>query len=261
MKNAIVLFPIIVLLLSACQPGKVKTLEASLESKTEQLALLQQQLGYEQATNTSLLQTLSDLSVINKSDAQSIQASLESLNKQNEYIRDLTDKIHEKDSINFALVSNLKRSLIDVDDEDIHVEVRGSAVYVSIADKMLFSTASSRISERAYSILEKVARVINDHADLDIMIEGHTDNVPISNQQYLDNWDLSVSRATAVTRILQERFKVDPSRMTAAGRASYRPRNDNATQYDRSANRRTEIIITPKLDQFFKLLEYEELVG
>lgn len=226
-----------------------------------QVTQLQGQLDKTQETNTSLLDRMADLSVINKSGAESIKSSLESLNRQNEYIQDLTEKIHEKDSINFALVSNLKRSLLNQSDTDIQVEVRGSAVYVSIADDMLFQSGSAKLSSRSKEILSKVAQVINDHDDIDVLVEGHTDDVPINTTNIKDNWDLSVLRATSVVRELQNNYFVDPSRLTPAGRSSYKPRSDNETSVGRGKNRRTEIVITPRLDQFFELLKAPDLAG
>ncbi len=252
--NKIFIIAVLAFALSSCENSKVKLLET-------QVSQLEDQLNHTQESNSSLLDRLSDLSVINKSEAKSIQSSLETLSAQNAYIQDLTDKIYEKDSINFALVNNLKRSLIDIDDEDIQIEVRGSAVYVSIADKLLFQTGSSQISRKANIVLQKVATVINDHKQVNVLVEGHTDNVPINNNIYRDNWDLSVQRATSVIRILQQEYQVDPSRLTAAGRSSYTPVSDNDTTIGRSKNRRTEIILTPKLDQFFDLLEAPDIVG
>lgn len=246
---------------SSCNIGKVKSLQIQLDEKNNQVEQLNSQLEHLQQTSASLLDRMSELSVINQTDAKSIQNSLENINRQNSFIQDLTEKIHEKDSINFVLVSNLKRSLIDVDDEDIQIEVKGSAVYVSISDNLLFKTASSKVSPQAYSALSKVATVINDHNQLNVLVEGHTDNVPINNDRYKDNWDLSVQRAASVVRILQEEYGVDPARLTAAGRSSYIPKMANVTSAGRSKNRRTEIIITPKLDQFFKLLESPDLPG
>ena len=252
--NKIIIVTCLTLVLSSCENSKVKLLET-------QVAQLESQLNHTQASNSSLLDRLSDLSVINKSEAKSIQSSLETLGAQNAYIQDLTDKIHEKDSINFALVNNLKRSLIDVDDEDIQIEVRGSAVYVSIADQLLFQTGSAQISREANVVLQKVASVLNDHDHVNVLVEGHTDNVPINNNIYRDNWDLSVQRAASVIRILQNEYAVDPTRLTAAGRSSYTPISDNDTRAGRSKNRRTEIILTPKLDQFFDMLEAPDIVG
>ena len=147
------------------------------------------------------------------------------------------------------------------DSKDIDIEVKGNAVYVSISDKMLFASASSRLNNSASSVLRKVARVILDNENVNVLVEGHTDSVPINTQKYQDNWDLSVLRATAVVRKLHEGFNIDPSRLTAAGRSFHIPKEDNETSTGRSYNRRTEIIITPKLDQFFKLLEAPTIIG
>lgn len=252
--NKVIIFSTILLAVSACTNPKVKLLE-------DQVVQLEEQLDHIQNSNTSLLDRLADMSVINQSEAKSIQSSLESLNRQNEFIQVLTEKIHEKDSVNFALVNNLKRSLLDIDDEDIQIEVRGSAVYVSIADDLLFESGSDRISRKANVILQKVASVINDHDQVNALIEGHTDDVPINTVKFKDNWDLSALRATAVTRILQYEYGVNPERLTAAGKSSYNPRADNNSVEGRSSNRRTEIILTPKMDQFFELLEAPEVVG
>lgn len=252
--NKIIIILFIAVIMASCDNSKVQLLEA-------QVAQLETQISHTQASNSSLLDRLSDMSVINQTESKSIQSSLESLGRQNAYIQDLTSKIHEKDSINFALVNNLKRSLIDVNDEDIQVEVRGSAVYVSIADQLLFQSASARISRNANVILQKVASVINDHNEVNVLVEGHTDNVPIHNEHFKDNWDLSVQRASEVARLLQNEYNMDPQRLTAAGRSFYVPIADNDTPEGRSKNRRTEIILTPKLDQFFELLEGPELAG
>lgn len=229
--------------------------------KNQQIRQLEEQLDYIKNSNTSLLARLSDMSVVNKAGAESIQKSLESINQQYSFIENLTTKIQEKDSINLSLVMNIKRSLADIYDEDVQVEVRGGVVYVSISDRLLFNTGSSKISESAQTVLSKIASVINDHSELNILVEGHTDDVPISTSCIEDNWDLSVKRATSVVRALQEDYYVDPERLTAGGRSFYIPKAENDTEYGKSLNRRTEIIITPRLDQFFSLLEKPKLAG
>lgn len=248
-------------LLASCNNTKVEELSNQLIDKDKHISQLAQQIDHLQNSNTSLLDRMSELSVINQSDAKSIQSSLENINRQNQYITDLNSQIQYKDSINFALVTNLKRSLIDINDEDLEISIKGSAIYVSISDHLLFNTGSTRILSSSSSVLNKVASVINDHNQLNVLVEGHTDNVPINNQKIADNWDLSVLRATAIVRELQDNYFVDPERMTAAGRAHYIPKMNNGTTAGRKKNRRTEIIITPKLDQFFKLLEHPELAG
>jgi chemotaxis protein MotB len=212
-------------------------------------------MEYFKSTNTNLLERLSDLSIVSKSGAESIKKSLEALNEQNKYIKDLTSTMQRKDSINLALVMNLKRSLDNFDDEDIAIEVKKGVVYVSISDKMLFKSGSYKISTQAEEVIGKIAKIINDHKDLDILVEGHTDKVPIATDCMVDNWDLSAKRATSIVRLMQTKFEVDPSRMTAGGRSEYVPKTTNDTIEGRAINRRTEIIILPKLDQFFELLE------
>ncbi len=240
--------------LTASLQGEIKKRDADLEAKNGQLKSLQEQLDYMKRTNTNLLDRLSDLSVINKSGAESIRKSLEALNDQGKYIKDLNSSIQRKDSINLSLVMNLKRSLADINDEDVTVEVKKGVVYISISDKLMFASGSSVINTKAEAVLAKVAKVVNDHKDLDILVEGHTDSVPISTDCIKDNWDLSAKRATSVVRLLQTKFSVDPERMTAGGRGEFEPQAENKSKSGRKMNRRTEIIVTPKLDQFFNLL-------
>lgn len=234
---------------------QVGILSKDLESEKGRALALEDQLTYLRSTHTNMLDRLSDMSVISKTGAESIKKSLESLSEQSAYIRDLTGSLRQKDSLNLVLVMNLKRSLADVNDEDITIEVKKGVVYISLSDKMLFKSGSAEINIAAQKVLEKIALVVNDHAQLDILVEGHTDNVPIANACMLDNWDLSAKRATSVVRLLQQQFKVSPARMTAGGRSEYIPKTTNETADGRRINRRTEIIILPKLDQFFQLLD------
>lgn len=252
MKWQIIIPLFSILLLTSCNQGK---------EQAARIEFLEAEIEHLQTSNNSLLDRLSDLAVINMNDAESIKESLVSINQQQEYIADLTNKIHEKDSINFALVSNLKRSLLDVNDEDVQIEVKGSAVYVSLSEQLLFPSASSKVNKSAYRVLEKLSKIINDHYDMDVLVQGHTDDIPISNKHYQDNWDLSVRRATSVVRVLTENYDVYPERLTAAGRGEYVPIEENHTKEGRSYNRRTEIIITPKLSKFFELLQAPELLS
>ena len=201
-------------------------LEASIANEKNRAKSLEQQLEYFKSTNTNLLERLSDLAVVNKSGAESIKKSLEALNEQNKYIKDLTSSIQRKDSLNLVLVMNLKRSLENFDDEDINIEVKKGVVYVSISDKMLFRSGSYQISNRAEEVIGKIAKIVNDHKELDILVEGHTDNVPIFTECMADNWDLSVKRATSIVRLMQNKFNVQPSRMTAGGRSEYLPKTE-----------------------------------
>ena len=239
----------------------IMQLEMQLESEKNSVAFQEQQLEYFRNTNTNLLDRLADLSVVSKSGAESIRKSLEALNEQNKYIKDLTSSIRQRDSLNLALVMKLKRSLIDVGDEDIHIEVKKGVVYISISDKLLFKSGSAEISPTAESVLGKIARVLNDYSELEILVEGHTDNVPISTGCMVDNWDLSVKRATSVVRNLQTKHGIAPERMTAGGRSEYVPKESNQTPLGRQVNRRTEIIILPELEQFFQLMDPTQAMG
>jgi len=235
--------------------NEILVLHANLGNETNKVNKLEKQIDYFKSTNTNLLDRLSDLSVVSKTGAESIKQSLEALNEQNRYIKDLTTSMQRKDSLNLVLVMNLKRSLDDFDDEDINIEVKKGVVYVSISDRMLFKSGSYKISNRAEEVIGKISKIINDHDELDILVEGHTDNVPIATDCIDDNWDLSVKRATSIVRLMQIKFGVEPERMTAGGRSEYIPKSTNETTDGRALNRRTEIVILPKLDQFFELLE------
>jgi len=225
---------------------------AGCQSETE---TLRNQLEYVKATNNNLLERLSDLSVVSKAGAESIAKSLEAMSEQNKYIKDLNAGMQRKDSLNLALVMNIKRSLANINDEDIQVEVRKGVVYISISDKLLFKSGRYELSDRANEVLGKVAKVLKDHSTFEVLVEGHTDNVPIRTDCMDDNWDLSVMRATAVVRHLQTVHGVAPERMIAGGRSEYVPKTTNGTAEGRQLNRRTEIVLSPELDQFFKLLE------
>lgn len=229
--------------------------DEELEALRKKLSEMEGQLEYLRKTNNSLLDRLEDLSVVSKSGAESIRQSLESLNDQSKYIKDLNKSIRSKDSLNLALVMSIKRSLQDINDSDVDVQVKKGVVYISISDKMLFQTGSAVINAPAENVLSKIARIINDHREFDVLVEGHTDNVPISTSCMADNWDLSAKRATSVVRSLQTKYGVMPSRMTAGGRSEYVPKASNNDVTGKAQNRRTEIILLPKLDQFFKLLE------
>ena len=216
---------------------------------------LNKEVDYQKATSGKLLDQLSALSVISKEGAESIRQSLETIDKQSRDISLLNSQIRSKDSLNLVLVLNLKRSLADVNDTDVNVKVDKGVVLISLSDNMLYKTGSSEISSKAGAVLEKIAKVINDYKTFDVLIEGNTDNVPISTSCFIDNWDLSVKRATSIARVLQKNYAVDPSRIIAGGRSEYNAKVPNDTKANKAINRRTEIIIMPKLDEFFKLLE------
>jgi chemotaxis protein MotB len=224
------------------------TANMKLKSAEDQLLVLR-------GSQNSLLEQLNSASVINKAGAESIKKSLEAISQQSSYIAELTKKMQYKDSVNLALAMNLKKSLKDFNDKDVSIEVKKGVVYISLSDNMLFKTASYNINTSAMNVLGKIASILNDQKDLDILVEGHTDNVPMTGECVTDNWDLSSKRALAVVKTLQSKYKVDPARMTAGGRGEYAPKTTNKTVGGRAENRRTEIIVLPKLDQFFKLME------
>lgn len=223
-------------------------LEGEIESLNKQLAFLKE-------NNTTVLNQLRDLSVLSTTQAESVKKSLENIGAKDLYIQNLQSEMSRKDSLNMALVMNLKSALNDVNDTDVEIKVEKGVVFISISDKMLFRSGSSDVTEQAKTVLGKVAQVLNANPQIDFLVEGHTDTVPIKNNCVTDNWDLSVKRATAVTRILQNTYNIDPMRMTAAGRSQYVPLGTNETAEGRAANRRTRIVIQPQLDQFFQLLE------
>ena len=247
--------------LTACNQGKVKELEAQLAGSEQQREMLTTQLESVQRTNGDLLARMEDLSVISKEGATSIRESLQSISGQTSYITELNRSIARKDSLNMSLVMNLKRSLDNINDEDVQVEVRGGKVHVSISDNLLFASGSARVNTEADRVLAKVGLVLNDHRDLNVIVEGHTDDVPVRATGVQDNWDLSAKRATAVVRQLVDDHRVDPTRLTAAGRAQYDPRGDNSTPQGRAKNRRTEIVITPNLNEFFDLAKQQGMNG
>lgn len=235
--------------------GLLRESNSETDNKLIQIKKLEEENAFLKANNNSMLGRLEDLSVISQSGAENIKKSLEAINEQNTYIKDLNTSIRQKDSVNLALVTNLKRSLGDVNDSDVNIEVKKGVVYITLSDKMLYTSGSARVNPQAEVVLSKIAKVVNDHSGLDILVEGHTDNVPISRSGIKDNWELSSERALSVVRILQEKYGVNPARMTAGGRGEYYPKASNDDPYGRSVNRRTEILILPKLDEFFKLME------
>lgn len=225
------------------------------DQKLQDLQKLEKEMAELKANSTTMLKQLSDMSVINSTQAESIRRSLENINSKDVYIKDLQMAMARKDSLNLALVMNLKGALKDVNDEDINIKVEGSAVFINISDKMLFRSGSYQILPRAKEVLGKVADVIKAQESMQFMVEGHTDNKSISTPAIKDNWDLSVLRATAVVRVLQKSYGVDPSKIIAAGRSEYVPLSGNESAEGRAINRRTRIVIMPQLDQFFKLME------
>jgi len=202
------------------------------------------------------LKQVENLTVLTQSSSDNIKEVISQLSEKDKYINGIRDAMTQKDSINLALAFHLKKELAaGIQDEDIQIDVEKTVVYISIADKMLFKSGSAVVSDRAKEVLGKVATVVNSKPDMEVQVEGYTDNVSINTNCMKDNWDLSVARATSVVRVLQNDYTVDPGRLIAAGRSEYVPLDSNDTPQGRSTNRRTRIVILPKLDQFFDILE------
>ncbi len=219
---------------------------------TSRLQTLEDQNAFLKANNQELINNMGNLTTLTTKGAENLEKSLESLQEKDLTIRKLNDAITRRDSVNLSLVQSLKGVLGNLDDEDIEISVEKGVVFVSISDKLLFSSGSYNITNRAKEVLGKVAKVVNNKPDFEFMVEGHTDDVPFRRSgALLDNWDLSVKRATSVVRILQNDFNVDPKRMTAAGRSEYIP----VSATEKSRNRRTRIVVLPKIDQFYSMIE------
>lgn len=217
---------------------------------------LSNQNEYLKKNNTDLINSSKEMTVLTTKGAQNLEKSLESLKEKDLKISRLQDALTKKDSVTLALVTSLKRE-VGIDDPDININVEKGVVMISIADNLLFKSGSYEVSDRAKGVLSKVAKVINSKPDFECMVEGHTDNVPIKNAVLLDNWDLSVKRATSIVRVLQKDLGVNPKQLIPAGRSSYIPLVDNDSPANRAKNRRTRIIIMPKIDQFYDMIEKE----
>lgn len=234
---------------------KLNVSEEERAAALAELAALNEQVSFLKENNQDLINNLGNLTTLSQKGAENLEKSLESLKEKDTRIKSLRDAVTRKDSVTLALVTSLKGVLGNIADEDIEINVEKGVVYVSISDKLLFRSGSHTVNTKAKEVLGKVAKVINDKPELEFMVEGHTDNVPIKIDGIQDNWDLSVKRATAVVRILQKDFNVAPERMTAAGKSSYTPLADNDSSAGRAKNRRTRIVVLPKLDQFYDLIE------
>ncbi len=229
-------------------------LNTCLEDKAaamSKMQTLEDQNAFLKANNQDLINNMGNLTTLTSKGADNLEKSLESLREKDLTIRKLNDALTRRDSVNLSLVQSLKGVLGNLDDEDIEISVEKGVVFVSISDKLLFRSGSYTVTNKAKDILGKVAQVVNNKPDFEFMVEGHTDPVPYRSGVLLDNWDLSVKRATSVVRILQNDYKVDPTRMTAAGRSQYIPVSDT----DKAKNRRTRIVVLPKIDQFYSMIE------
>jgi len=230
-------------------------LNSCLEEKETRVSYLEDQVNTLKNTNNALLTNQGDLATLSKKGAENLERSLESMKEKDLQIKTMRDAINKKDSVTLALVTSLKGALGNINDEDIEINVEKGVVFVSISDKLLFRSGSFQVSNRAREVLGKVATVVKNKPEFEFMVEGHTDTVPIKNECIQDNWDLSTKRATSIVRILQNDFNVDPKRMTAAGRGEFVPLASNDSADGKAANRRTRIVVLPKLDQFFGMIE------
>ncbi|MFT4847910.1 MAG: chemotaxis protein MotB [Sediminicola sp.] len=206
-------------------------------------------------SNENLIQSSKSLTMLTSKGAENLEKSLESMKEKDLKITRLQDAITKKDSVTLALVTSLKRE-VGINDPDIEINVEKGVVYISLADKLLFKSGSYDVTTRAKEILAKVATVVNGKPDFECMVEGHTDTVPYKKGVLLDNWDLSVKRATSIVRALED-LGVSPERLVAAGRSQYVPLVPNTTAANRSTNRRTRILVLPKIDQFYDMIEKE----
>jgi chemotaxis protein MotB len=217
---------------------------------------LTSQLDYLKKTNSDLLSFSKEMTVLTAKGSENLEKSLESLKEKDLKITRLQDALTKKDSVTLALVTSLKRE-VGIDDPDININVEKGVVMISIADNLLFKSGSYDVNLKAKSVLAKVAKVITSKPDFECMVEGHTDNVPFKNAVLVDNWDLSVKRATAIVRVLQNDLGVNPKQLIPAGRSAYVPLAANDSAENKAKNRRTRIIIMPKIDQFYDMLEKE----
>ena len=260
--------------LAACQ-NDYSTLMQNYQSTQEKLAETKEQLAASQVRVTSLqeqvaagkgalkkmeesnkaLQTSLTQSLTNASQNNvSIEKLVDQINESNQYIRHLVEVKSKSDSLNMVLTNNLTRSLSKEELKEVDVQVLKGVVYISLADNMLYKSGSYEINDRAAQTLSKIAKIIKDYKDYDVLIEGNTDNVPITRENIRNNWDLSCLRASSVVQCLQTQYGVDPKRLTAGGRGEYNPLVSNDSAEGKLRNRRTQIIITPKLDEFMELI-------
>ena len=276
MKKSIFLIALAVGLMTSCASKKDlancqtenKSLTEKLQDTREDLAgknariqaLEEQQRGLQQALKNAeakynALQQSLDKSLTNTSQNNiSIEKLVDQINESNQYIRHLVEVKSKSDSLNMVLTNNLTRSLSQDELKEVDVQVLKGVVYISLADNMLYKSGSYEINSRAAQTLSKIAKIIKDYKDYDVLIEGNTDNVPIKKTNIRNNWDLSTLRASSVVQALQNDYGVDPKRLTAGGRGEYNPIASNDTEIGKQRNRRTQIIITPKLDEFMDLI-------
>ena len=278
-KNTLLFVPLIAaaIMMSSCASKKSlencqnenKVLSTNYQNTKDKLADVQSQLAASKARVSSLQDQLAQA----RKDYEKLQSSLDKsltagsqtnmnisklvdqINESNQYIRHLVEVKSKSDSLNMVLTNNLTRSLSQSEQKEVNVQVLKGVVYISLADNMLYKSGSYEINDRAAETLSKIAKIIQDYKDYDVLVEGNTDNVPISRQNIRNNWDLSCLRASSVVQYLQNNYGIDPKRLTAGGRGEYNPLTANDSELGKQRNRRTQIIITPKLDQFMALID------
>ncbi|WP_298143621.1 OmpA family protein [Flavobacterium sp.] len=248
----------------AALEAKNKEIQDLLNSTTVKLNMcmsekdaLATQVDFLKKNNSELISNIGNMTTLTAKGAENIEKALETIKEKDLKITRMQDALTKKDSVTLALVTSLKRE-VGISDPDIEVNVEKGVVFISIADKLLFKSGSYTVTDRAKEVLTKVAKVINSKPDFECMVEGHTDSVPfIGNGVLLDNWDLSVKRSTSIIRVLTKELGVKPSQLIAAGRGEYIPLVDNSNAENRSKNRRTRVVILPKIDQFYDMIEKE----
>jgi len=272
MKKIILVVSLVALLATSC--GTKKKI-AALESKNKEIQdllntctvklntcltekeAIASQIEFLKKNNSDLISTMGNMTTLSTKGAQNIEKALETIKEKDLKITRMQDALTKKDSVTLALVTSIKSS-VGMSDPDIEVNVEKGVVFISIADKLLFKSGSYLVSDRAKEVLAKVAKIINDKPTFECMVEGHTDNVPfIGNNILLDNWDLSAKRSTAIVRVLTNELKVNPKQLIAAGRGEFIPLVENNSVANRAINRRTRIVILPKIDEFYEMIEKE----
>ena len=272
MRKVLVLAAIVPFVLTSCVSKKKFTALEAQQKETQDLlntatvklnSCLEEKAGLAATVeglkekNQLLINTSKDMTVLTTKGAENIEKALETIKEKDLKISRMQDALTKKDSVTLALVTSLKSS-VGISDPDIEINVEKGVVFISIADKLLFKSGSYEVTDKAKAVLAKVAKVVNDKPDFECMVEGHTDNVPYrSNGVLLDNWDLSVKRSTSIIRVLTNDLGVKPAQLIAAGRSSYIPLVENDTPENRSKNRRTRIVVLPKIDQFYDMIEKE----
>lgn len=240
--------------LSSCEQERER-MRADLKNREDQVQYLKKEVEDYRVVRDKQLNQAADLAGLNKSANENMKETLSQLERKDKYIHYLQNAKTRADSINLALSVNLTTVLRDgIEDKDVEVKVDKTVVFINLSDKMLYQTGSANLTPRAQEVLGKIAKIVESRPELEVMVEGYTDNKPIKTNCFDDNWDLSVKRATSVVRELQTRYKVNPNRLIAAGRGEYNTLASNDTEAGRATNRRTRIIILPKLDQFYDLL-------